>query len=169
LDWSLLETALFAFVVLAVGPVGVLVHEVGHAVAARRFGAPVSELVAAPEGPALSFVVAGVRVRFGLGLGRDLRSQEPHGWVDLAVDELTAEQAIVALRAGPLAQAVYGAVGCLVVVAVGMPAVPTLLLASALLGVVGSALASLRANGRPGSDGARIAVLRSRQRAARAD
>jgi membrane-associated protease RseP (regulator of RpoE activity) len=160
--WSLLEVALYALAALALGPVGVLVHELGHAVVARRFGAEVVELVAAGEGPALSLVVAGVRVRCGLALGRELRSQEPEGWVSVGLDRLTTLQAIAALRAGPIAEAVYGAVAAVVVVAVGMPAVPTVLLLLGTLGTVVSALANLRADGPPETDGARIAALRER-------
>lgn len=160
-NWSLLEISLFAFVTVAVGPVGVLVHELGHAVAARRFGAPVRELVATPEGPALSLVVAGVKVRFGLALGREMRSKDPEGWVDMGLDELTAEQAITALRAGPLAEAGYGAIGIVVLLAARLPTLPTVLLLMGLVGIVTSALANLRADGPPNSDGARIAALRS--------
>jgi len=56
-----------------------LVHEAGHALVARRFGVPTRELVAAPEGPAITIRRKQFVLRVGLGLGRDLRSKDPLG------------------------------------------------------------------------------------------
>jgi hypothetical protein len=91
-------------------PAAIAVHEAGHAIVAHRYGARVHEFVAAPEGPALRFVVAGARVRLGLGLLRDSRSREPLGWVDVDVSSLTDEQRRRMVLAGPVAQMAFGAV-----------------------------------------------------------
>ena len=159
-SWNLLELVLFALALLVVMPAGVLVHELGHAVVARRFGIRVHELVSTPEGGTLSFVAGGVKVRVGLGLGRDLRSEEPNGWVTFDVAGLPAEQAIAVLRAGPRAQIGYGTIVTLVVLVLGLPLWPTVLLVSGSLGEIATGLYNLSDSGAPGSDGRRIARLR---------
>jgi len=112
MDWidhvSLVGAVVLFAVLLVISPLGVLIHELGHALTARRFAARADELVAAGEGPALAATVAGTRVRVGLALTRDLRSEEAAGWADIAVDGISAAQVIEVLWAGPLWQAGYG-------------------------------------------------------------
>ena len=155
-----LELVVLIIAGAALAPVGVLVHELGHAFAARRFGADVNEVVAAPEGGSLSFVLMGFRVRFGLGLGRDLRSTDPEGWALVAVEGLTAAQLIAVLRAGPRAEAIYGACVAIAALVADLPGLPTVLLVLGGLQTSVLALVNLGAGGPPTSDGARIAALR---------
>ena len=73
------QVVLFFAISLVITPLSVVVHELGHALAARHYGADVQEFVASGEGPAATATVGGARVRLGLGLGRDLRSREALG------------------------------------------------------------------------------------------
>lgn len=152
---------LFA-VALVLQPLGILVHELGHAVTARRFGARVSEIVAAGEGPAFNASVGGTRVRLGLGLTRDLRSREAHGWAAIVFDELSASQVVTVLKAGPLWQTTYGAVVLVFAVALPLDTVPKVLFALTGLAQVLVARANLRPDGPANSDGAQIAAIRAR-------
>src|SRR3954468_1575039 len=165
MDWishaSLVEAAALFVVLLVISPLGVLVHELGHALTARRFGARVDELVAAGEGPALAATVAGTRVRVGLGLTRDLRSEEAAGWADIGVDGISAAQVIAVLRAGPLWQAAYGCLVAVLAVAAPLDVLPTALVCVAALRQVAMAMGNLAPNGAPESDGARIAAIRA--------
>lgn len=153
--------ALFG-VSLVLQPLGILVHELGHALTARRFGARVDSVVAAAEGPAVKTTVAGLHLHLGLGLGRDLRSREPAGWAQLALQDLTAAQTISVLRAGPIAQAAYGAIVGGLALALPLATLPTVLIGTSATAAVASAVRNLNANGPPESDGARIAALRAR-------
>jgi membrane-associated protease RseP (regulator of RpoE activity) len=156
----LASLALFA-VLLIISPLGILIHELGHALTARRFGARVDEIVAAGEGPALAATVGGTRVRVGLGLTRDLRSPEPGGWAFIAADGLTAPQAIAILRAGPLWQAAYGVLVLVVALAAPLGVLATVLIVMAAVSQVWIAAANLKPDGAPHSDGARIAAIRA--------
>jgi hypothetical protein len=158
---SLVGSLALLAVLLVMSPLGVLVHELGHAVTARRFGARVDEIVAAGEGPAVTATVGGARVRFGLGLTRDLRSREAAGWVQIVADEISAAQAIAVLRGGPLWQAAYGGVVSALAIAAPLHVMPTVLLVATALAQVWAAVANLAPDGSPESDGARIAAIRA--------
>lgn len=140
---------------LILPPLATITHEAGHALAARWFGVPVRAFVAAPEGPAVTIRRKGLLVRVGLGLGRDLRSQEPHGWVNFEQLAIPPRQAIAVIRAGPIAEAILG------VVVLGAAAVPQPWLSRVVFAIdgvamLGSAWVNLHDRSRPNSDGAQI-------------
>jgi hypothetical protein len=105
--------ALYLVLMLVGQAAAIALHEAAHAIVAARYGATIHEIMAAPEGPALRFLLAGVPVRIGLGLTRDGRSQEPLGWVDLDPSTLTTEQYRCVLLAGPVTEMVFGALAVL--------------------------------------------------------
>ncbi len=151
--------ALYLVLMIVGQAAAVAVHEVAHAIVAARYGTPIYEIAAAPEGPALRFRFAGVPVRIGLGLTRDGRSEDPVGWVCLDPSSLTAQQHQRVLLAGPLAEMMFGA---LAVAAVAFADLSVL--AHVALGLnAGSVLlrgARNLSSDRPESDGARIRQLR---------
>jgi hypothetical protein len=152
--------ALYLVLMLVGQAAAVALHEAGHAIVAARYGARIHEIIAAPEGPALRFRLAGVPVRMGLGLTRDGRSQEPLGWVDLDPSKLTTEQYCRVLLAGPVTEMVFGALAVLAVAFADIS-----VLAHVMLGInAGSIL--LRGVGNlasddPNSDGGRMRRLRA--------
>jgi membrane-associated protease RseP (regulator of RpoE activity) len=146
-----------------------LVHELGHALAARREGVPVRALASEPEGPAVTFRRSGTFVRIGLGLGRDLKSRAPRGFVRLHFpDWITPEAAIRILRAGPLAEAAYGSL-LLFGAALPLPTVPRIVLLLDAVGSMASARFNLSSTRHPWSDGAQIALIRAAVAAAPAE
>lgn len=154
--------ALFG-VLLVLQPLGVLCHELGHALTAKRFGARVNGVVATSEGPAVLMRIAGIPASFGLGLTRDLRSREPVGWAIVVVQDLTRPQAVAVLRAGPITQAIFGLAVVLVVLALPLAILPTVPFVMTGVSECASGLANLRPGRRPESDGSRIAALQAWQ------
>jgi hypothetical protein len=84
-------------------------HELGHALVARLYGVDVEELVATPEGRAISVTIGGLPMRIGLGLKRELRSKEMAGWVKLREAGLSARKERHILWAGPIAHGGFSA------------------------------------------------------------
>jgi hypothetical protein len=151
--------ALFLVLMVVGQAAAIALHEAAHAIVAARYGTPVYEIAAAPEGPALRFRFAGVPVRIGLGLTRDGRSEDPLGWVCLDPSSLTVEQHRRVLLAGPLAEMVFGAVAVAAVAFADLN-----VLAHVMLGLnTGSILlrgARNLTSDSPDSDGGRIRLLR---------
>jgi membrane-associated protease RseP (regulator of RpoE activity) len=137
---------------------GTLVHELGHAMVARRHGVTVHELMSEPEGPALVFRRKNLVVRVGMGLGRDLRSRAASGWVLLESPRLETREAIEILRAGPLAQAALGTIE-LCLAAAPLPLLGRVMLALTGATTTFTAAANLLDRSHPGSDGSQIAWL----------
>jgi hypothetical protein len=155
--WALL---LFGLLAVLLTPVIVLVHELGHAIAARLHGLAVEEVVVAPEGRTVAVRIAGMPIRMGLGLKREFRSTTPVGWVRPRPGEISDRAAIQILLAGPIAEALFGA-AMLAVRALDPPPAPlgSLLVIGGILSV-GGAVSSLVRDHDGRSDGARIRQIR---------
>jgi hypothetical protein len=155
------QVVLFSLLSLILPPLATVVHEAGHAIVARRYGVPVRAFVAAPEGPALTLSGKNGFVRIGLGLGRDLRSTEPTGWVRLKLSSMPPEQAIAVLRAGPSAEAGLG--GLLLAMALLPQPLPRRVVFGLNgLAALSSAHRNLSDQTHPGSDGFQIRRIRAR-------
>jgi membrane-associated protease RseP (regulator of RpoE activity) len=154
---------LFVPVLVVVERIGVLVHELGHALTAQRLGARVTQIYIGGSGRAWTFRIAGFWVRLGLSLHGQPERDEPGGWAGIAFNELDPDGAIRVLRTGPLAHLAYAlAVILLALVAPVGGAVTTPLTISGA-SVACNALHNLRPNGPPSRDGVRIAAIRSWQ------
>jgi hypothetical protein len=142
----------FAALLLAAFIAGTVVHELGHALAARLVGSPVTEIQFG--GRLLKFHVRGVLVAVGPGLG---------GHVHLSSDRLQARPRAAVLLAGPTANLLVGG-ACLL-----LPA-PHWETAYMAICVLTSALRDLVPDGDftadSQSDGTRLARLRVSARAA---
>ncbi len=148
---------------LVLPPLATVVHEAGHALMARRYGLPIRAFVAAPEGPALTLRRDNLVLRVGLGLGRDLRSKEPEGWVLLELPALAPERAIAILRAGPLAEADFGAL-VIVLAALPQPWPTRIILVLNGIAMLASARVNLTDRSHPYSDGSQIQRIREHGR-----
>jgi len=156
------QVVLFFAISLVITPLSVIAHELGHALAARHYGADVSEFVASGEGPSATGSVRGIRVRLGLGLGRDLRSREAQGWVRIDFSTLTPQQMIRVLCAGPAAQALYGALLLVaMVLALGSPVLIPIMFGLCGAGSIVEAVLNLTRDGHGRSDGAKIRAIRA--------
>lgn len=155
----------FAYFLLALilPPLATVVHEAGHALIARRYGVPIRAFVASPEGPAITLRRHNLFLRVGLGLGRDLRSKEPEGWVLLELPTLAPERAIAILRAGPIAEAAFGSL-VIALAVLPQPWSSRIILALNGLAMLGSAWANLSDRSHPYSDGSQIQRIRDHGR-----
>jgi hypothetical protein len=163
MDGLSVGSVLFVFLGgLLLAPLATLVHEAGHALAARRYGVPVHALVSSGEGPSVAFSTrTGVQVRLGLGLGRDLRSSEPLGWVLVDSSRLAPREATIILLAGPAAQGLFGVLVLSATIALPMATDARVLFALGALGTCANALSNLVGDAGGHSDGAKIRQLRA--------
>lgn len=166
IESSMLTALCASLAVFVLSPLSTLVHEAGHALAARWLGVPIREVVVHGDGPGLVLTRSGVRFRLGLGLARDLRSKAPFGWVMMDLSGAGAREAIVILTAGSVAQALFGAVllGAAFIAPIAVD-FQVLLAGVGLCGMSGAVL-NLVLDGGGRSDGARIRRIRSEARRA---
>jgi hypothetical protein len=158
--WSTGATLVFGLLAVVLWPATVLVHELGHALVARLYGVDVEELVATPEGRAISVTIGGVPMRIGLGLKRERRSEEMAGWVKLRGAGLSARKERHILWAGPIAHGGFS----ILLLAIGGLAhlpnpVPLPLVASGACGLI-DAVANVVRDGDGQTDGAQLRRIR---------
>ena len=159
-DWSTGATLLFGLLTVVLWPATVLVHELGHALVARRYGVAIEELVVAPEGRTIRFTIAGTPVRLGLGLKREHTSTEFEGWVRFRPGYLSSRAVARILWAGPLAHGTFSTLLVLTGLLAGLPApLPLPCVVGGALGLC-SAIGNIVSDGDGNSDGAQLRRMR---------
>ncbi len=155
--WAVAATMLLALVLITAPT---LVHELGHAVAARGHGIRVGALVAMPEGPSITWTRRGLTFRVGLGLLRDMRSREPAGWVEINAAHVNRRAARQVLLAGPAAEGAFGVL-LLAGATLSLPLGARICLVVTGIECIWSAVYNLVADGNGQTDGAQLRMLRT--------